>query len=381
MKTIFCPIHKDMKFEKEVLEFIDTPEFNRLRNIKQLGVCYYVFPGASHNRFEHSLGVAHLSYNMIKGIQLRQPELKISDRTCILIKIAGLLHDIGHVCFSHFFDNLLLPKIKENHKFMHHEIRSCEIIEYMIKKYKLNFTKDEINFIKNLINPKSDNKGYLYQIVANYKSGLDCDKIDYILRDSLNVGLNINIEYNRLINTCRVIDNEICFPYKIRFSIYNIYYTRYCLHKQVYTHPVCNAIEYMILDVLLNAKEYLKLSNNIDNIEYYLGLTDSIIDIINLEKSLVDSHKIINRIYHRDFYKLVQTKKDIKLIDKELLKDKNIIMNKINLNLSKGDCNPIEYVSFFNKDNLSKKFNVKAEDVSGLVPKYCNETIIRLYHK
>ena len=110
-------------------------------------------------------------------------------------------------------------------------------------------------------------------------------------------------------------------------------------------------------------------------------MTDSIIDIINLEKSLVDSHKIINRIYHRDFYKLVQTKKDIKLIDKELLKDKNIIMNKINLNLSKGDCNPIEYVSFFNKDNLSKKFNVKAEDVSGLVPKYCNETIIRLYHK
>ena len=102
MKTIYCPIHKDMKFEKEVLEFVDTPEFQRLRNIKQLGLCYYVFPGASHNRFEHSLGVAHLSYRMIKGLQQRQPELKITNRTCILIKIAGLLHDIGHVCFSHF---------------------------------------------------------------------------------------------------------------------------------------------------------------------------------------------------------------------------------------------------------------------------------------
>ena len=85
MKTIFCPIHKDMKFEKEVLEFIDTPEFQRLRNIKQLGVCYYVFPGASHNRYEHSLGVAHLSFNMIKGIQSRQhaPGPLLSQTCCI----------------------------------------------------------------------------------------------------------------------------------------------------------------------------------------------------------------------------------------------------------------------------------------------------------
>ena len=185
MKTIYCPIHKDMKFEKELLQFIDTPEFQRLRNIKQLGVCYFVFPGASHNRFEHSLGVAYLSFKMIKGIQSRQPELKISDRTCILIKIAGLLHDIGHVCFSHFFDNLFLPKFVKDHKYQHHEARSCAIIEYMIKKYKLKFLDKEIQFIKDLINPKDNNGGYLYQIVANYKSGLDCDKIDYILRDSI----------------------------------------------------------------------------------------------------------------------------------------------------------------------------------------------------
>ena len=132
MKTFYCPIHKDMKFEKELLQFIDTYEFQRLRNIKQLGVCYYVFPGASHNRFEHSLGVAHLSFKMIKGLQTRQPELNISDRTCILIKIAGLLHDIGHVCFSHFFDNIFLDKFAKDHKYQHHESRSCAIIEYMI---------------------------------------------------------------------------------------------------------------------------------------------------------------------------------------------------------------------------------------------------------
>jgi len=376
-----------MKFEKELLQFIDTPEFQRLRNIKQLGVCYFVFPGASHNRFEHSLGVAYLSFMMIKGIQSRQPELKISDRTCILIKIAGLLHDIGHVCFSHFFDNLFLPKFVKNHKYQHHEARSCAIIEYMIKKYKLKFSDEEIQFIKDIIQPKHFNVGYLYQIVANYKSGLDCDKIDYILRDSINVGLNMSIDYNRLIDTCRVIDNEICFPYKIRFSIYNIYYTRYCLHKQIYTHPVCIAIEYMILDVLLNAKDFLNVENQLNNIEFYLGLTDSILEIINMQQNLIKSKELINRIYTRKFYRLLKyglgefEEKNVSLLEKEKVAQAEVIVNKINLNLSKGDKNPIEYVGFFESSDNKNKFYVKAKNVTGLVPEYCNETISRIYLK
>jgi deoxynucleoside triphosphate triphosphohydrolase SAMHD1 len=383
MKSIYCPIHKYMKFEKEVLDFIDTFEFQRLRNIKQLGVCYYVFPGASHNRFEHSLGVAHLSFKMIKGLQIRQPELNISDKTCILIKIAGLLHDIGHVCFSHFFDNILLPKFVKNHKYQHHEARSCAILEYMIKKYNLNFSNQEVQFIKDVISPTKENKGYLYQIVANYKSGLDCDKIDYLLRDCLNVGVNYIIDFDRLIDTGKVIENELCYPYKIRFSIYHVYYTRYCLHKQVYTHPVTSAIEYMIMDILLLANNFLKISERLDDIEFYLNLTDNILDIINLEPSLVESKKILNRIYKRDFYKLLISGLDeFEEKDKALLRKKNeIIVQKINLDLSKGDKNPIEYVSFFNSKDPTKKFNINGKEAIGLVPENCKETITRIYFK
>ena len=79
-KKIFDPIHKYMEFEPLLLQIIDTPEFQRLRNIKQLGLCYYVFSGASHNRFEHSLGVAHLSGVLLKHLQNNQPELSISNR-------------------------------------------------------------------------------------------------------------------------------------------------------------------------------------------------------------------------------------------------------------------------------------------------------------
>ena len=383
MKTIYCPIHKYMKFEKEVIDFIDTYEFQRLRNIKQLGVCYYVFPGASHNRFEHSLGVAHLSYKIIKGLQTRQPELKITNRTCILIKIAGLLHDIGHVCFSHFFDNIFLPKFVKNHKYQHHEQRSCAILDYMIQKYNFNFSDDEINFIKDVIRPREENKGYLYQIVANYKSGLDCDKIDYLLRDCLNVGVNYIIDFDRLIDDGKVIEDELCFPYKIRFSIYHLYYTRYCLHKQVYTHPVTTAIEYMIMDILTHAKDYLDIPRKLDDIEFYLNLTDNILEKIYSNQQLQESRKLLDRIYRRDFYRLYKSGLDeYNEKDKALLrKNDEVIVQKINLDLSKGNKNPIEFVSFFNSKSPNSKFNISAIEASGLVPENCKETITRIYFK
>ena len=120
-KLIFDPIHGYIELPHTCIKIIDTKYFQQLRYKKQLGAAYYVFPGASHNRFEHSIGTCYLAGKLIKQIQINQPELKISDKDVLLIMIAGLLHDIGHGLMSHLFDNHI---IKDKSPEKHHEYRS-----------------------------------------------------------------------------------------------------------------------------------------------------------------------------------------------------------------------------------------------------------------
>ena len=380
-KLIYDCIYKYMEFDDILIRIIDTPEFQKLRDIKQLGLCYLVFPGASHNRFEHSLGVSHLSGLMIKTIQDKQPELNITDRTIILVQIAGLVHDIGHACFSHFFDHLFLEDKIKNNPIKEHEYRSCLLFEHIVKKYNIGLTENEINIVKKMIDPGAEDISYIYQIVANKMNGIDCDKLDYIVRDTYNVGLSYSIDTSRLIMKSKVIENKICFPSKCYYEIADLFYTRYKLHKQIYTHPCVRAIEYMILDILNISHKQLDIIPKVLDITKFWYLTDNILDLIRF-LSISEANNILNRIKTRQLYKLVfesNNISDIDNINKKLNSysfQNDIIIDTIKLNYSMSDKNPLDYIFVYNDNKI-----VDTKTLSGLLPKQFEETIVRIYVK
>ena len=157
---IFDNIHNYIEVDDIARSIIDTPEFQRLRRIHQGGVLYYVFPTANHSRFEHSIGTYHLAKKFINNIKDNQPELNITNNIVKVISVAGLCHDLGHLMYSHLFDDIFLPKLS-NYKSLGnvgiHEERSIIILKNIIDKYKINITTDELVVIGDLINPKNNN--------------------------------------------------------------------------------------------------------------------------------------------------------------------------------------------------------------------------------
>lgn len=111
-----------------------------------MGVSYYVFPGATHNRFEHSIGVCHLAGLWVDSIRKEQPELKITDNDYKCVRIAGLCHDLGHGPFSHLFDTHV-SKITD--KEYCHEMTSERMLEYLLKDNPdVNINENEVVIFK-----------------------------------------------------------------------------------------------------------------------------------------------------------------------------------------------------------------------------------------
>ncbi|KAF1390394.1 hypothetical protein PFLUV_G00057590 [Perca fluviatilis] len=442
-KVFNDPIHGHVELHPLLIKIIDTPQFQRLRNLKQLGGTYFVFPGASHNRFEHCIGVGHLAGQLVQALNERQPELLISRRDILCVQIAGLCHDLGHGPFSHMFDGKFIPKARPGISWKH-ENASLDMFDYLVKDNGLKpvmeqhglVLPEDLEFIKEQIagppdtnaaqgqkwpyKGRTEDKSFLYEIVANKRNGIDVDKWDYFARDCYHLGIQNNFDYRRFLKFARVCEvdgqKHICTRDKEVGNLYDMFHTRNCLHRRAYQHKVGNIIETMIAEAFLKADKHIQiegsegkmftLSTAIDDMEAYTKLTDHIFEQILHSSSpeLAESRQILRNIICRRLYKcLGQTQADkpmsftqetIRSWEADLaraipqsgaqdvrLQPEDFVVNVIFMDYGMKEKNPINNVRFYCKDDLTTAIQIRKNQVSKLLPEQFAEQLIRVHCK
>ena len=363
---IYDIIHGSIEIEPLAKKIIDTKEFQRLRNIKQLGCCNYVFPGTVHTRFEHSIGVYHLAKKYIDI--LNQKQVYFSPRDVDCITIAALIHDIGHGPYSHLFDELFDES-------KNHEYRSGELLKLMNQKYNLGFNDKEIQNIIDYIYPNNaeikDGKKYLYQIVSN-QNGIDVDRFDYLMRDIHMTGLNYGIEYKRIMQHSKIENGEIIYSEKVKTNIQEFFHIRLIMYKEVYNHRTVRGIEYMMKDFIRGIDTTYNITEIIKNDDWdkFIQLNDSIIHFFKetYDKNELKMKQIIESILSRKIYKSVgEIYIDKKVTEIKLDYNKeNIIVDIVNFSKSEEEC------KFYREKNI---INISSSTENE------GNTIIRIYIK
>lgn len=316
-KIIQDPIYGQMEIENYAIELIDTVEFQRLRRLRQNGNALMVYPSDTHTRFEHCIGVYHLTDVVLQHLQRdldQKPEWFRSTSTQTnlkdyyskavrLVKIAALLHDIGHGPFSHLFERTLSQiDLRDTDIPSNHEEIGCLIVRHILLAH--GYSEDDIYIVQQLICGQQIDKDkypffhefyFLQQLVSSGISALDMDKLDYIIRDSHAVQLQVNISVERILQNAHLhkIAEKIviCFDSSLQFEISQVFQSRYALHKMLYQHPKVIAIDLITRKVLLLANELgivnfvsaiqrLKQEKSSDYFEPYDELDDHVIEFI-----------------------------------------------------------------------------------------------------
>lgn len=344
-------IHGSFYLHRLLWIIIDTPEFQRLRNIKQTGNAHYVYDGANHTRFEHSLGVAYLCGSFIGKLRLKLQDEEAADtdlskiitnKDVLIIQIAGLCHDLGHCAFSHLFDGHVIPHFDPDSDF-HHEQASCQLLKRIYQRCKEKFHEfeiddDDINYICKLIlgSPKKVpdalreeivwteadySRQFMFEILANESdllNGIDVDKFDYLKRDCHAMGINTGFDPQRLMEFAYIDLDEKNYPLKYSTKgselIKEMWDARSALHSRAYQHRVVKCFDSMILEVFKLAGEHYRigetpLSAIHKDLNAYIEVTDHILTEIKHTRSdeLAPSRQILRQIEHRKIWKSILT--------------------------------------------------------------------------
>lgn len=233
-KEFSDPIHQLVKASECEVKVIDSFPLQRLRFISQLGTAYLVFPSAQHSRFEHSLGTMELAGRMCLSLGFKEK------RFCELVRLAGLLHDIGHTPFSHTTEVLLGDK---SHELIGEKVLFEEGIADLLTD--CGYSEEEIKLIAELAFRKSDN---LPRIITGE---LGADRMDYLQRDAYFCGTSYGFfDYGRLLGNMQMVEDRKCVNLSALKALESFILGRYFMYSQVYFHKVVRILNVHLKEVL-----------------------------------------------------------------------------------------------------------------------------------
>ena len=229
MEIIRDPLWNNIAVDPLAMRLVDSPAFQRLRYVRQLGLAFLVYPGATHSRFEHALGTYHLARRALSLLDERGVLAGIPRLACSTVRIAALLHDIGHYPFSH--------ALEEMGALHHEEVARPLIAEGAIAAIlRAEMGADTPNEVLALI--RGESRSPLQRLISG---SLDLDKLDYLRRDAFMCGVPYGeIDVDRLLNSLTIVDGsagpEIGIIEKGLSALESLLFARYQMYRNVYWH-------------------------------------------------------------------------------------------------------------------------------------------------
>ena len=261
------PVHGYVRITEVERDLIDDPFIQRLRRVHQLAGTYLVYPGAVHTRFEHVLGTMHVAGQMAEEL-LRTSD--ISEDQVQEIRIAALLHDVGHGPFSHMYEEVLAQTTSLTHE----DISQRIIVETSIRDVLERNGYNAKRMSAFAVGRQANKPPFMNEMIAG---GLSADLMDYLHRDAYFTGVEYGkVDVQRVIDSLHVAEGHLVIDDAALYAFEALLLARYEMFKAVYFHRTVRAAELMLVQAMKLADKSLGLTD-LSNLDSYLELTDEIV--------------------------------------------------------------------------------------------------------
>jgi hypothetical protein len=369
------PLYGYIRLTEVERNVIDSLAVQRLRRIRQLAGAEFVYPAANHTRFEHVLGTMYLA-----GVVSESLPVHLTSEEKQRIRLAALLHDVGHAPFSHLFEPLLLKYMGKNHEDISRWIIANSTLTDIINSQ--GFDAEELSGLA-IGKPSKSDRSFLGQIIS---SSFDVDKMDFVVRDSYHTGAGYgSVDVFRLIYTMDVLDGNLAVDVTALPTLESLILARLESFKAIYFHRACRAVQMMLLKALDAAKSDLTILQAKTPDEYLewddytvwakLSANPSSREIVRE----IAARKLLKCAYERTFYakdelaSSVFTKENVRLkLEEEIASKANVPAADVGIDVPTLPSVPYHYameigpieIPIFSKTRSGEKIPQKITNIS-----------------